>query len=158
MNIDMYKNLLDKFAGVRVLVVGDIYLDENAYGTVTGVSLEAPVQILEVHERRYNPGAAGNAACNAAALGGKTAMIGYVGDDINAGSCGRNSKSGTLTRRASFCTRPRPPTPTANGVRAVSTRPRRKCCAPTRANRLGCPATWKPRSSRTSKRARRMPT
>ena len=61
MNFTDYKNLVDRFSAVRVLIVGDIYLDENAYGTVVGVSLEAPVPILEVHERRYNPGAAGNA-------------------------------------------------------------------------------------------------
>ncbi len=85
MDIAAYKKLIDQFADVRVLVVGDIYLDENAFGTVIGVSLEAPVPILEVHERRYNPGAAGNAACNAAALGAKTTIVGYIGDDINGG-------------------------------------------------------------------------
>lgn len=85
MDIAAYKKLVERFADVRVLVVGDIYLDENAYGTVIGVSLEAPVPILEVHERRYNPGAAGNTACNASALGAKTAIVGYVGDDMNGG-------------------------------------------------------------------------
>ncbi len=76
--------LLARFDRARVLVVGDIYLDENVFGTVTGVSLEAPVPIYEVQERRYNPGAAGNAACNVAALGAKTYMVGYVGHDANA--------------------------------------------------------------------------
>jgi D-beta-D-heptose 7-phosphate kinase/D-beta-D-heptose 1-phosphate adenosyltransferase len=66
------------------LVVGDIYLDENVYGVVTGISLEAPIPIYEVHERKHNPGAAGNAACNVAALGAKTYVVGYVGDDVNA--------------------------------------------------------------------------
>ncbi len=83
MDISAYKDLVEKFGDVRVLVVGDIYLDENAYGTVVGVSLEAPVPVLEVHERRYNPGAAGNAACNAASLGATTAIVGYIGDDMN---------------------------------------------------------------------------
>ncbi len=67
------------------MVVGDIYLDENVFGSVTGVSLEAPIPIYEVRERKYNPGAAGNAACNVAALGPKTYMIGYIGEDVNAG-------------------------------------------------------------------------
>lgn len=79
-----YRELLARFAKARVLVVGDIYLDENVYGVVTGVSLEAPIPIYEVHERRHNPGAAGNAACNVAALGAKTYMVGYVGNDTNA--------------------------------------------------------------------------
>lgn len=77
--------LLDKFSKFRVLVVGDMYLDENVYGSVTGVSLEAPIPIFEVRERRYNPGAAGNAACNVAALGAKVRVVGVVGDDVNAG-------------------------------------------------------------------------
>lgn len=72
------------FQNARILVVGDIYLDENTYGVMTGISLEAPVPIFEVTERRYNPGAAGNAACNAAALGAATWMVGYVGNDMNA--------------------------------------------------------------------------
>ncbi len=84
MNEQRYKDLLDKFSGVRVLAVGDIYLDENVYGKVTEVSLEAPVPIFVVQERRYNPGAAGNAACNAASLGGQVTMVGVVGADPNA--------------------------------------------------------------------------
>jgi len=80
-----FSMLLTRFPEVRVMVVGDIYLDEMVFGLVTEVSLEAPIPVYEVHERRYNPGAAGNAACNAAALGAKTYMVGVVGDDINAG-------------------------------------------------------------------------
>lgn len=84
METSHYRDLLARFSKARVLVVGDVYLDENVYGVVTGVSLEAPIPIYEVHERRHNPGAAGNAACNVAALGAKTYMVGYVGNDANA--------------------------------------------------------------------------
>ncbi|HOT49444.1 MAG TPA: D-glycero-beta-D-manno-heptose 1-phosphate adenylyltransferase [Candidatus Hydrogenedentes bacterium] len=79
-----YRELLARFETKRVLVVGDIYLDENVFGIVTGISLEAPIPIFEVQERKHNPGAAGNAACNVAALGAKTYMIGVVGNDSNA--------------------------------------------------------------------------
>ncbi len=75
--------LLARFDKARVMVVGDIYLDENVFGTVTGISLEAPIPVYEVQERRHNPGAAGNAACNIAALGARTYMVGVVGDDLN---------------------------------------------------------------------------
>jgi D-beta-D-heptose 7-phosphate kinase/D-beta-D-heptose 1-phosphate adenosyltransferase len=78
-----YRDLLARFDKARVMVVGDIYLDENVFGTVTGISLEAPIPVYEVQERRHNPGAAGNAACNVAALGAKTYMIGVIGDDTN---------------------------------------------------------------------------
>ena len=84
MDAEQFNAIVDKFSGIRMMVVGDIYLDENIFGTVTGVSLEAPVPIFEVQEKRHNPGAAGNAACNAAALGATTYMVGYVGDDTNA--------------------------------------------------------------------------
>ena len=84
MNTERQQEILAQFANKRVLVVGDIYLDENVYGSVTEVSLEAPIPIFEVLERRHNPGAAGNAACNAAAMGATTYMVGVVGDDPNA--------------------------------------------------------------------------
>ena len=61
------RSLLPNFDKARVLVVGDVYLDEVSLGRMTGVSLEAPVPIFEIDERRHNPGAAGNAACNLAA-------------------------------------------------------------------------------------------
>ena len=85
MGQDRYLELLAKFKDVRVMAVGDIYLDEMVYGTVTEVSLEAPIPVYEVHEKRHNPGAAGNAACNAASLGAAVYMVGVVGDDLNAG-------------------------------------------------------------------------
>ena len=78
-----YQEILDRFPTLRVMVVGDIYLDENVFGAVTEISLEAPIPVYEVHERRYNPGAAGNAACNVASLGAQTYMVGLIGDDNN---------------------------------------------------------------------------
>lgn len=81
---DRCVEILKRFDQVRVLVVGDIFLDENVFGSVTSVSLEAPIPIFEVHEKKHNPGAAGNAACNVAALGAKTYMVGVVGNDVNA--------------------------------------------------------------------------
>ncbi len=74
-----------QFDRKRVVVVGDVYLDEVTRGLMTGVSLESPVPIVEIAERRYNPGAAGNAACNVASLGAHTTMVGVVGADPNAG-------------------------------------------------------------------------
>jgi len=76
--------LLEAFKSVRVMAVGDIYLDEYVYGKITEISLEAPIPVFEVEERKYNPGAAGNAACNAASLGAQVIMVGVVGEDANA--------------------------------------------------------------------------
>ena len=82
--LDRLRQLFAKFDGLRVIVVGDVYLDEISRGLMTGTSLETPVPIIEIAERRYNPGAAGNAACNFATLGARTRMIGVVGADNNA--------------------------------------------------------------------------
>ncbi len=85
MDMQYYLDLMKKFKSVRIMAIGDIYLDEYVHGAVTEISLEAPIPVFEVHEKRYNPGAAGNAACNAAALGGQVYMVGVVGADINGG-------------------------------------------------------------------------
>ena len=85
MDTQYYLELLEKFKSVRVMAIGDIYLDEYVHGAVTEISLEAPIPVFEVRGRRYNPGASGNAACNAAALGGKVCMVGVIGADVNGG-------------------------------------------------------------------------
>ncbi len=86
MTSERLKELFVHFDRKRVVVVGDVYLDEVVRGLMTGVSLESPVPIVEIAERRYNPGAAGNAACNLASLGAQTSVVGVVGADSNAGT------------------------------------------------------------------------
>jgi D-beta-D-heptose 7-phosphate kinase/D-beta-D-heptose 1-phosphate adenosyltransferase len=110
-------NILSRFKGRRIMAVGDIYLDENVYGKVTEVSLEAPIPVLEVLERRYNPGAAGNAACNAASLGGKVFMVGVVGADVNAGIVKREFEVRKVNT-AHLVTDPDRPTNTYGKLRA----------------------------------------
>lgn len=83
MNLAHYFDLLSRFEESRVLVVGDIFLDEITHCVLIGRSLEAPVPTYSVDKRTYNPGAAGNVACNLVAMGARTAIVGLVGDDIN---------------------------------------------------------------------------
>ena len=71
--------LLDGFAGRRVLVVGDLVADEYVYGETARVSREAPVLILRHVGRRVIPGGAGNAVLNLAALGAATMAAGVLG-------------------------------------------------------------------------------
>src|SRR2546430_17689396 len=52
------------FSGIRVLVVGDVMLDEHIQGLVRRLSPEAPVPIVEIQGRRFHPGGAGNVAAN----------------------------------------------------------------------------------------------
>lgn len=74
-------NLVDGFAGRRVLIVGDVIADEFIYGQVARVSREAPVLILQYDSTEILPGGAGNAASNVAALGGRAHLVGFVGRD-----------------------------------------------------------------------------
>jgi rfaE bifunctional protein kinase chain/domain len=73
--------LLAAFAGRRVLVVGDLVLDEYLVGRATRLSREAPVPVLELVERFWRPGAASNPAVNVASLGGRPTLIGVIGGD-----------------------------------------------------------------------------
>lgn len=73
--------IIDRFATLRVVVVGDYVADEFIYGRVARVSREAPVLILEYDSTQLMPGGAGNAANNAASLGARTHAFGCVGRD-----------------------------------------------------------------------------
>ena len=63
------------------LVVGDIILDGFIYGSVERISREAPAPILSQKRHNYMLGGAGNLARNIKSLGGKTILVGVVGDD-----------------------------------------------------------------------------
>jgi rfaE bifunctional protein kinase chain/domain len=75
-------DLIDRFAGCTALVVGDLTLDEFMTGFTERISREAPVLILRHEHTRQVPGGAANAAYNLARLGGRVAMAGVVGDDL----------------------------------------------------------------------------
>jgi rfaE bifunctional protein kinase chain/domain len=78
---DRLLELIDRFRQLHIVVFGDLVADEFVYGRVARVSREAPVLILEYDSTEILPGGAGNAANNAAALGGKVAIVGLVGRD-----------------------------------------------------------------------------
>ncbi len=63
------------------VVVGDLMVDEYIMGTVTRVSPEAPIPILNFSNRRRVPGGAANVAMNLRSLGNRVEIIGVIGDD-----------------------------------------------------------------------------
>lgn len=77
----MLKEIIRAFRGRRVLIVGDVMLDEYIWGAVRRISPEAPVPIVEAERRTYAPGGAANVACNIASLGGQAFLCGVTGDD-----------------------------------------------------------------------------
>jgi len=75
------RDLVPRLAGHRVLVVGDLTLDEYLFGRATRLSREAPVPVLELVRREAILGGAANPARNVVALGSAAVQVGIVGDD-----------------------------------------------------------------------------
>lgn len=75
------KTLLKRFRRTRVLVVGDLMLDEFIWGKVDRISPEAPVPVVWVDRESTMPGGAANVAGNIQALGGQVRLMGVVGQD-----------------------------------------------------------------------------
>ena len=73
--------LVSRFAGRRVLVVGDIMLDRFIVGAVTRISPEAPVPVVRFESEYSRLGGAANVAHNLAALGATVSLVGMIGAD-----------------------------------------------------------------------------
>ncbi len=73
--------LLNRFAEVRLLVVGDVVLDEYLSGDVERVSPEAPVPVVHVQDESAVLGGAGNVVRNIVALGGQCGFCSVIGKD-----------------------------------------------------------------------------
>ncbi len=73
--------ILEKFSRLRIVVLGDLMLDEYVFGATTRISREAPVLILK-HERTLSlPGGGANPVSNIASLGAEALPVGVLGTD-----------------------------------------------------------------------------
>ncbi len=75
------KEYIDRFSEVKVLVIGDIILDEYVWGDVSRISPEAPVPVVEVKRDTRMLGGAANVIHNIATLGARPTLCGVVGQD-----------------------------------------------------------------------------
>jgi bifunctional ADP-heptose synthase (sugar kinase/adenylyltransferase) len=73
--------ILNKFAKLNIVVIGDIMLDHYILGDATRISPEAPVPVVSVAKDHYVPGGAANVGNNFAGLGVPTTLIGSYTDD-----------------------------------------------------------------------------
>jgi len=78
------KSIISKFSNVKILVIGDLILDEYIYGNVDRISPEAPVPVVWASEKEYLPGGASNVASNIVSLGAQVNITGIVGKDDKA--------------------------------------------------------------------------
>lgn len=72
---------IDKFSSCRILVVGDVIMDEFLWGRVERISPEAPVPVVQVEEESLVLGGAGNVVNNIISLGGQALLCGVTGND-----------------------------------------------------------------------------
>src|SRR5580692_3304817 len=77
-----YNNIIRQFKAKKILVIGDVVLDQYIKGRVTRISPEAPVPIVLQEESFYTPGGAANVANNLSSLGADVTLVGKIGDDI----------------------------------------------------------------------------
>lgn len=84
-NVEKLKGLIRKLGDAKILVIGDLALDEMVYGDTERISREAPVLILQHTHTNFILGGASNAAHNVSAInGGKVSVVGVIGDDYHA--------------------------------------------------------------------------
>jgi D-beta-D-heptose 7-phosphate kinase / D-beta-D-heptose 1-phosphate adenosyltransferase len=79
--VEIHSGPLAKFSCSRVLVIGDLMLDESLWGHIQRISPEAPVPILNLVRRGYTLGGAGNVVRNLKTLGADVIVLGAVGED-----------------------------------------------------------------------------
>lgn len=69
------------FEEAKILIIGDVMLDQYWHGDTSRISPESPVPVVHVKRVVERPGGAANVALNVSALGAKAALLGLVGND-----------------------------------------------------------------------------
>ena len=86
LTVDRVRRILRAAARTRVLVIGDVMLDQFIWGRVSRISPEAPVPVVEFERESFMPGGAANVARNLTALKTSVDVLGVIGrDDLSAG-------------------------------------------------------------------------
>ena len=75
------RNIVKDFKDKKILVIGDLILDEFIWGKVSRISPEAPVPVVWVNNESFMPGGAANVANNLGSLGANVSLVGVVGSD-----------------------------------------------------------------------------
>ena len=75
------KGVIGEFRQAKILVIGDVMLDEFIWGKVSRISPEAPVPVVDVHSESVMLGGAANVAANLQSLGAKVYLSGVIGKD-----------------------------------------------------------------------------
>lgn len=101
---------IESLANRRVLVVGDVILDEYLTGTATRMSREAPIPVLEFDSRRLIAGGAANPAANIVAMGSIAHQIGVTGSDDHGAALRRILQASHIETHGLLADKSRPTT------------------------------------------------
>ena len=74
--------IIQTMSGRKIVILGDVMLDEFVWGDVTRISPEAPVPVVDIRRESIHLGGAANVLANTAALGAHACVIGVVGKDL----------------------------------------------------------------------------
>lgn len=92
-------NQISRLKGKKILIIGDICVDEYIMGQVRRISPEAPVPVLDVESEDVRLGMAANVAQNVVSLGGEAILVSVVGNDSGARLLSDlAAKSGVVTK------------------------------------------------------------
>jgi len=84
-SIEKLEGYIKDLTKAKILVIGDLALDEMVYGDTERISREAPVLILQHTHTKFILGGASNAAHNVSTINkGKVSVVGIIGDDYHA--------------------------------------------------------------------------
>lgn len=84
LNANRVEEITSGIGKAKILILGDIMVDEYLIGTVNRISPEAPVPIVEITSDRYLLGGSANVAANIRALGDEPLLLGVAGEDEGA--------------------------------------------------------------------------
>src|ERR1700752_951967 len=79
--ISRARHILAAAAKARVLVIGDVMLDQFIWGNVARISPEAPVPVVDFERESFMPGGAANVARNLTSLSAQVELFGVIGRD-----------------------------------------------------------------------------
>ena len=96
------KKIINKFNKAKILVLGDVILDEYIGGSVDRISPEAPVPVVWANKHTFTPGGAANVANNIRSLGGGVCLVGVIGRDKNANILLSELKKRKITTKGIF--------------------------------------------------------
>lgn len=77
-----FQQAVTRFEKVRILVIGDVIVDQFIWGTVSRISPEAPVPVVNVRREELLLGGSANVLKNVYSLGGTGSLCGIIGNDV----------------------------------------------------------------------------